>query len=616
MTVGDNGAESPPWTDLRDSPPPPEPAEPTTRARADGTLTGRVLAGRAIAGRAIASRAIAGRALAGRRLALTGQRPELTGHRPEPGPFQPPEPGQVQTALPPGLSPAEPFAPLTVEPSAPPPSEPRHTPPRVELRHAPLAAEGRHASRSAERRRGGWLVPFASGALTVLVLAAATVGTIAVLGHHAQKKKPAPARPAAARAVPMPPQMPSATLFEALTQDIQAGNEADFLSQVAPAARPAVQTWWENLQAIGFTTGVIMPAASSDLVQVDSHGDGTMTVLAGAHSPLDPLDGTGQPDIPSERYQVGLHFASASATGQITSWRPLGAAPWDQGVPLYVRKAANVVVAGPPEDSAIVNKTLPMAEAAASYDIKLIDHVSHGDLHQLGFVVFVSGNSAIRNSWFSTSPPPQGWPPDFGGGLTVPLSGASGDKAVVLSSISTGITGGARVVITPYQDDGGTQHNETVQLVREFMTDILASDDEASTASVPSWAIQGIGIAVQALFQQNGNPTPSSYNFGPLTSMLHGLPSSYRSGQLPTSQQLFSGRVASEQDFSAVAGSVYAYIGIKYGVNQMLAAASLLYTRSSTPFGNIAAPATKRAPATFYAPAAIEAAWRTWLAHS
>jgi hypothetical protein len=606
MTVGDNGAESPPWTDLRDSPPPPEPVEPTSRARADGALTGRVLAGRAIAGRAIASRAIAGRALAGRRLALTGQRPEPGPRRPEPGPFQPPEPGQVQTALPPDLSPAEPSAGLPAE-SAWPPAEPRH---------APLVAEGRHAaSPPGERRRGGWLVPFASGALTVLVLAAATVGTIAVLGHHAPRKKSAAARHTAAKAVPMPAQMPTATLFEALTQDIQAGNEADFLSQVAPAARPTVQTWWENLQAIGFTTGVVMPAASSDLVHVDSHGDATMTVLAGTHSPLDPLDGTGQPDIPSESYQVGLHFASASATGQITSWRPLGDAPWDQGVRLYVRKAANVVVAGLPGDSALVDKTLPMAEAAASYDIKLIDHVSPEDLHQPGFVVFVSGSSAVRDSWFSTSPQPPGWPPDFGGGLAVPLSGATGDKAVVLSSISTGITGGARVVITPYQDDGGTQHDETVQLVREFMTDILASDDETGTTSVPSWAIQGIGVAVQALYQQNGNPAPASYNFGPLTSMLHGLPSSHRSGQLPTSQQLFSGRVASEQDFSAVAGSVYAYIGIKYGVSQMLVAASLLYTRDSTPFGNITT-VTKRGAATFYAPAAVEAAWRTWLAHT
>jgi hypothetical protein len=460
-------------------------------------------------------------------------------------------------------------------------------------------------------------VPFASGALTVLVLAAA-VGTIAVLSHHASRKKPAAARHAAAKAVPMPAQLPTATLFEALTQDIQAGNEADFLSQVAPAVRPTVQTWWENLQAIGFTSGVIMPAASSDLVHVDSHGDGTVTVLAGTHSPLDPLDGAGQPDIPSERYQLGLHFASASATGQITSWQALGAAPWDQGVQLYVRKAANVVVAGLPGDSALVNKTLPLAEAAASYDLKLIDHVSPEDLHQAGFVVFVSGNSAIRDSWFSTSPRPQGWPPNFGGGLAVPLSGATGDKAVILSSISTGATGGARVVITPYQDDGGTQHGETLQLVREFMTDILASDDETSTArtaSVPSWAVQGIGIAVQALYQQNGNPAPASYNFGPLTSMLHGLPSSYRSGQLPTSQQLFSGRVASEQDFSAVAGSVYAYIGIKYGVSQMLVAASLLYTRDNTPFGNITT-ATKRDGATFYAPAAVEAAWRTWLAHT
>jgi hypothetical protein len=448
-----------------------------------------------------------------------------------------------------------------------------------------------------------------------VVVVAAVVGVGIALSHHPARKKPVPARAEAARAVPMPAQMPSITLFQALTQDIQAKNEAAFLSQVAPSARQAVQTWWENLQAIGFSTGVIMPVTSSDLVPVDSHGNGTITVLAGVHSPLDPVDGTGLPDIPSEQYQVGLHFASASAAGQITSWRPLGDAPWDQGSQLDVRKAADVVVAGPASDSGIVASTLPIAEAAASYDIGLLDHLSRGDLHQQGFVVFVSGTPAVENSWFSNASLPQGWPSESGGGRTVPIPGASRDSADILSGVSTGITGGARVVITPSGNGKAAMRAETLQLVGQFMMDVLASDDEASVPSVPSWAIQGFGLAVQALYAQNTNPAPRSYNFAPLTNLLHGLPSSYRTGRLPTSQQLFTGRAASEQDFNDVAASVYAYIGIKYGVNQMLNAASLLYPRDDTPFGNVQAPATKRRHG-YYPAGTIESGWHAFLVHS
>jgi len=603
MTAGDSDGEVPPWQDLRDSPPP-EPPEP---ASAGQTLRGQTMAARAMAGRAMA-----GRALAGRRLALTGHRPALDppsrlesglaqvdpglaalepgparrepglahleagrARRPEPGlahleagRARRPEPGLAQLERGPARGPETGLAQL--EPSAAQQPEAR-----------PAAAH------SAPRQRRGWLVPFASGALTMVVLAAAVVGSVALLHHHHAPKKSAPAKPRAAQAAPMPAQLSSSALFQALTQDIKAQNETAFLSQVAPAARPAVQTWWQNLQAIGFTSGAITPA-SSDLLPVDSHGDATITVLAGAHSPLDPADG-----IPAERYQLGLHFASPSATGQITSWQPLGDDPWDQGGQLYARKAADVVVAGPSGDSAIVDQTLPIAEAAASYDIGLLGRADRGDLHQAGFVVFVSSSATIRDSWFRTSWLPQSWPPESGGGVTVPLAGVTGAS-----------TGGARVVITPNGEDGGTARSETLQLVRQFTLDILASDDQPTGSSVPSWAIQGAGLAVQALYGQN------TYNVKALTSLLHGLPAGYRTGQLPASQQLFIGKPAAEQDFGDVAASVYEYIAVKYGLNQMLHAAALLYTRNDTPFGNV-----QRGHG-FYPAPTIEAAWHAWLAHT
>lgn len=602
MTAGDSGGEVPPWHDLRDSPPP-EPPDPASPA-----LTGQTLGRQTMAGRAMAGRAMAGRALASRRLALTGHRPQLDPPRRLESALAQVDPGlaalepararrETGSAQPePGPAPRQPALvqrqPALAQLEAAPGRRPQGGLAELERGQEPAPAQAGADSaprredgpaRSAPARRRGWLVPFASGALTMAVLAAAVVGSVALLHHHHAPKKHAPAKARAAQAAPMPAQMPSSALFQALTNDIQTQNETALLSQVAPAARPAVQTWWQNLQAIGFTSGAITPV-SSDLVNVDSHGDAIITVLAGTRSPLDPAGA-----IPAERYQLGLHFASPSATGQIISWQPLGDDPWDQGGHLYVRKAAGVVVAGPAGDSAIVDQTLPIAEAAASYDIGLLDRVDRGDLHQTGFVVFVSSSAATREGWFRTSWLPQSWPPESGGGVTVPLAGTTGDS-----------TGGARVVITP----GGTARSETAQLVRQFTLDILASDDEATASSVPSWAIQGIGLAVQALYGQN------TYNVKALTSGLHGLPSSYRSGQLPASQQLFIGKPAAEQDFGDVAASVYEFIAIKYGLNQMLHAAALLNARNDTPFANV-----QRGHA-YYPPPTIESAWHTWLSHT
>ena len=181
------------------------------------------------------------------------------------------------------------------------------------------------------RREGGpranpawptwWIAPFLGGALAVLAVFAVLQLTVL---HHSAGSAPAAASSTAAAAPqgPMPAQMFPDTLFKQLTKDIQANNEQAFLSLVAPSARPAVRTWWENMAAIGFTTGAIMPNTSSDQVNVNSGGNGTVQVLAGTHSALDPVQSR-KPDIPLERYQLGLHFSSARAIGQITSWKPL-----------------------------------------------------------------------------------------------------------------------------------------------------------------------------------------------------------------------------------------------------------------------------------------------------
>jgi hypothetical protein len=488
--------------------------------------------------------------------------------------------------------------------------------------HRPAAGHGAPAEPVKRTWPTWWIAPYLGGAFVVLAVFAAL--QLTVLHHpaaHAAQAAPSPA--AAAPSGPMPAQIFPDTLFQRLTSDIQDNDENAFLSLVAPGARPAVQTWWENMQAIGFSTGLIMPTNQTDQVNLNAKGDGTTVVLAGTHNPLDPMSNKGQADVPLEQYQLGLHFSSPTAIGEITAWKPLGDDPWDDSGKLYVRKGTNVVVAGPAADSALVDETLPIAQAAAAYDVGLINHVHPSDLRQQGFVVFVSSDPSVRGSWFSGTKQPSGWPPaSTASGLTaqLPGPGASADQNWKLGNLADDTTGGARVVITPFEDqDGGTAQIETAELVARFALDILSADNQSllpgsSPPAVPAWAIEGFGVAFEAAFDGNTSPTPNSYDFSVLNQALEALPASFKNGDVPTADQLYSGSQEEQQDWKVVAASVYAYIATKDGMGQLLASAALMWTNEPDPRANVLESSTS-STLTFFGQDTIQAGWVAYLAN-
>jgi hypothetical protein len=465
--------------------------------------------------------------------------------------------------------------------------------------------------------RTWWVLPYCAGALAVFVVAGAIIGL-----RHTPAPTPT-ATPSSAAAMPAE-EFPDA-LFGQLTTDIQAGNESAFLGLASAAARPAITTWWDNLRAIGFITGAVVPTADLDAVRIDRQGDGSTVVLAGAHSPLDPTNDVGKPDIPMAHYRIGLHFARPGAIGQITSWQPLDDAPWDLGSPLYVAKGQYVVVAGPAADRALVDQTLPVAEAAAAYDIKMMNYAAHLFTLQRGFVVFVSGSATVRNSWFATDPQPEGWPPQYLGAhaLQLPGPGLSADTPVrnglssLVDTVADNSMGGVRVVLAPAGTT--TAPDETSTLVREFMLDIAAAQDEElingrPLPPPPSWPQEGLAVAVQSLFETNPNPTPHAYSFAKLTAELRALPRSYLSGKYPTSQQLFSPSAVADKDWGEVAASTYAYIYSQYNISKMLVSGLEIYLERPTPFGNVYKSGTNPSDLKFFGIHSIRLGWQPWLA--
>jgi hypothetical protein len=197
-----------------------------------------------------------------------------------------------------------------------------------------------------------------------------------------------------------------------------------------------------------------------------------------------------------------------------------------------------------------VDQTLPIAETAAAYDIGLVNHVNFQDLaQQQGFVVFVSGNAAVRNHWLTPVKQPSGWPPRFleAQVFQLPGPGVTPVDASGAGSVADGSTGGARVVVASYSQDGNgaTPHSQMVTLVREFMLGILAAHNQAlanglPAIRVPSWPQEGLAVAVQDLFEANTNPAPAKYDFSRLTAGLRSLPASYKTGALPVRGSSFT----------------------------------------------------------------------------
>ena len=279
-----------------------------------------------------------------------------------------------------------------------------------------------------------------------------------------------------------------------------------------------------------------------------------------------------------------------------------------------------MVVAGLPGDRGAVDETVPLAQAAAAYDIGLVRQANANDLLQEGFVVFVSGDAAVRGGWFAADPQPAGWPRAWNGNRTFELAGpgtSPDDYTSAPGGIADDTTGGARVVVTPYEQDGETPQQEIMGLERDFMIDILAAHDQnlvngaAAAPAPPAWTIEGLGLATEALYAGNTNPAPASYRFGPLSGFLRTLPPAFKTGKLPDAQEL-TGRRA--QQWNDVAASVYEYIEQKYGINQMFASAMLMWTRYTTPFGNVEDVAKSSANTyDFWPAAAVEKGWRAWL---
>jgi hypothetical protein len=408
-------------------------------------------------------------------------------------------------------------------------------------------------------------------------------------------------------------------LFNQMASDMQAHNEAAFLGNVAASAKPALRSWYQNMLAIGFDA-VVIRSNGSNVVPVDSQGNGTIQVAAGARSPLDPefavqRDATASPKasapvIPAESYQVTFHETGFGKAPEITGWQTSANAPWDLGVSLYVRRGGNVTVVGYPDEKTLVSQTVPMAEAAASYDLGFFRKFLPQAVQQSGFVVFVSADASRRETWFNNGQQVTGWPADPDG-LTVPMIGITSAASSTFDTI-----GAARVVITPQSSASA----ETATLVSEFTHDILISNDIAAGADalwsfgtndqVPTWAIEGAARFVESLYLTNPGLNLSSYPDLWLPQELVHFPTSQLPSAPPPSSDFSHGSASSINSAYNVAASIYLYIAEKYGgIGDALDTALKAYLADNSPVDDVVVPGSNNRQVSA---SVIEQAWPAW----
>ncbi|MET3807867.1 hypothetical protein ABIB25_004894 [Nakamurella sp. UYEF19] len=397
-------------------------------------------------------------------------------------------------------------------------------------------------------------------------------------------------------------------LADQLSFDIGSKNEKAYLSHFSGAAVAPATLWWNNMTALGFDYGA---AAVGDRPPSQATS-ATLTLTLGVHSPLMPVmsgasDGTSQLPVPGTAYTITL---TDQPTGfpLVTAMKGTSNAPWDQGA-LYVNHQKNVTVAGLPAEKKFVDTEAAKAQRAADWVLKFLGPYA-GQVHQKGFVAFVSADAKTRAGWLQTAPKGRGWvaDPSLVAGLFTPLASVQGAGDDQLSVLTTGY-----VILGSTQkdpvDDLGT-------MVHEFAHNLASVNDLWSFGdgkALPAWVVEGWARYIEAYYHYTPtNPLakkPSAKPF--LSEGLVKLPHPAFAGTVPTDAQVYGNAKLADYYYD-LGASVYEYLSITYGPDQGFHSMVLGYSNGAGgPFTTILESKTG-SELTYTDPDVIEAGWAKW----
>lgn len=166
-----------------------------------------------------------------------------------------------------------------------------------------------------------------------------------------------------------------------------------FLSHAEGDALQQLALWWDNMEAIGFTTGYVLPTGNQVSIGVDlgfpaNELRGSNTADAGLILPF------------GQDYEVTTEERDDDIV--ITSFRQIGAPmPWDEGE-LYVAKRDHAIVYGLADERSLVDSSADSAEAAASKLLEMATQLG-STVPQKGFISAVTAQEERLQRWHATS---------------------------------------------------------------------------------------------------------------------------------------------------------------------------------------------------------------------
>lgn len=345
-------------------------------------------------------------------------------------------------------------------------------------------------------------------------------------------------------------------LITRLNEALAARDRDTFFSYVDGAAVEPLELWWDNMDALGWTTGGL----SLQAPQSSHYAEDTITqqVLLGAvtaGSPQIPAD-SAHPDAglsyaPANAYRVTLHVTDDGASGVITGWEPQHyAAPWDLE-PLYAVIDDHSVVAGYADERDLVDRTAAAAEEAAQWVTEAYQQQT-GIANASRFLTFMTDDADRFNSWFIDDDGLDGWVGDRAGTMFPQhrLPAAPGLDPNIATGNRMSNAGGILTV-----GPNGLQHGiaeATDTLVHEFVHAIHLTNvpQESGSSSVVA---EGWATYNESLFQGSGTYAPRLRVTG---RTLRGCVAQL-DGSLPTEQDFVDAEDATCA--YALSGSLYAY---------------------------------------------------------
>ncbi|MBO1753196.1 hypothetical protein J4G33_15420 [Actinotalea sp. BY-33] len=332
------------------------------------------------------------------------------------------------------------------------------------------------------------------------------VVVFALQDHDAWTAPPAPqARPAAVTDTDLAP------LYAALNEALADQDREAFMSHVIGAAVDPLTLWWDNMDALGWTTAAISPADDEALSTTATGGE-IAVVLGSDLGYAQTLTGEGRRAGGGDLLTLGSLYVAAvdiTAAGPVISWwSPWGEPrPWDEEL-LSVAKEEGIVVAGLPGEEDLLAEVARVGAPMSTW-VRDDYAATHGREAPLdGFVVFATEDEDPFMRWFSgVEGETLAWDPTgfaFAGFLP------QGNTPGLDPELATGVlpTGGL-VAIGPLAVE--TEELDLV-LVHEFAHVLQFVDNPTWSTSPPLVTVEGWATYQELAFLTGGSyPTSGPY---------------------------------------------------------------------------------------------------------